>query len=145
MSLVADFARKLGTLDLELAIELGVQETVALVGPNGAGKSTLLRVLAGLLAVDRGRIELDGVLLDGGPGAGFVPPQERRVGYVFQDSLLFPGMTALDNVAFGPRSRGASRSEARTTAGHWLDRVGLGQLGAVRPAALSGGPAQRVA
>jgi molybdate transport system ATP-binding protein len=145
MSLVADFARQLGALDLELAVELGADETVALVGPNGAGKSTLLRVLAGLLAVDRGRIELDGVLLDGGAGAGFVPPQERRVGHVFQDSLLFPGMTALDNVAFGPRSRGASRPEARAIAASWLDRVGLGQLRDARPAALSGGQAQRVA
>ncbi|MDA0932491.1 MAG: ABC transporter ATP-binding protein [Planctomycetota bacterium] len=145
MRLRADIERRIGTLDLRVALDLGPDETVALVGPNGAGKTTLLRVLAGLLGVDRGKVQLGDTVLDAGPGAAFVPPQERRVGYVFQDHLLFPGMSVLDNVAFGPRSRRATRRDARSSAQTWLERVGLGDLAAARPAALSGGQAQRIA
>jgi len=145
MRLVADFERRLGSLDLHVRLDLGSDETVALVGPNGAGKTTCLRVLAGLLGIDRGQVEMAGVTLDAGPGGAFVSPQQRHVGYVFQDHLLFEGMDVLGNVAFGPRSRGASRREARAHAAQWLDRVGLGGLGDARPDALSGGQAQRVA
>jgi molybdate transport system ATP-binding protein len=131
------------TLDAELAIEAG--RTVAVVGPNGAGKSTLLRALAGLLALAAGRIELDGVVLDD-PGAGvYLPPEQRPVGVVFQDNLLFPHLDAVDNVAFGLQSRGVRRSEARRRAATWLQRVGLEGREHAKPRQLSGGQAQRVA
>jgi molybdate transport system ATP-binding protein len=87
----------------------------------------------------------------GGQGAGdarsdrWVAPEERRIGVVFQDYLLFPHLTAIDNVAFGPRRRGRGRAEARAIAAEWLDRVGLGDFGKRRPRQLSGGQAQRVA
>jgi molybdate transport system ATP-binding protein len=130
-------------LDVDLAVEPGA--VVAVLGPNGAGKTTALRVLAGLLALDGGHLRLDGRALDG-PGAGrTLPPEQRAVSVVFQDYLLFPHLSARDNVAFGLRARGASRPEARRQAGDWLDRFGLGEKAGEKPGRLSGGQAQRVA
>lgn len=138
--LSAEVGVRLGALDLDVTLEAGTDEVVAVVGPNGAGKTTLLRALAGLVRVDRGRIVLGDVVLDG------LPPERRPVAVVFQDGLLFPHLSALDNVAYGLRARGAARAGARRRAGEWLERVGL-DAGhhASRPAALSGGQAQRVA
>ncbi|MCB9915098.1 MAG: ABC transporter ATP-binding protein [Planctomycetes bacterium] len=146
MRLGADLALTRGALDLEACFEVAAGETVALVGPNGAGKTTCLWALAGLLRVDRGRIALGERVLDSGPGGAFVPPEARGVGLVFQDHLLFAHLDARDNVAYGPRSRGVARREARARATQWLARVGLdASLHAARPAQLSGGQAQRVA
>jgi molybdate transport system ATP-binding protein len=130
---------------LDVALDVQPGEVVAVLGPNGAGKSTALRALAGLLPLSRGRIELDGRLLaDAGTGV-HRPPHERGIGVVFQDYLLFPHLTLLDNVAFGPAARGVPRAAARATAASWLDRVGLADLADSRPRAVSGGQAQRVA
>jgi molybdate transport system ATP-binding protein len=131
------------TLQLPLTVEPG--EVVVLLGPNGAGKSTALRALAGLLALDAGRIVLDDrVLAD--PEAGLHEPAHRRpIGVVFQDYLLFPHLSVLDNVAFGPHARGVGRSEARRRALGWLERVGIADLAPARPRSVSGGQAQRVA
>jgi molybdate transport system ATP-binding protein len=145
VTLEARLVRTLGRFELDVELEAKPGEVVALLGPNGAGKSTAFRCLAGLLPLDGGRITLDGAPLDD-PGADvFVPPDERPVGVVFQDYLLFPNLTALENVAFGLRARGLARSEARARAGSWLERVGLGDHAGHRPRALSGGQAQRVA
>jgi molybdate transport system ATP-binding protein len=145
MSLHATIVRQLGSfrLDLTLAVEPG--ETVAILGPNGSGKSTLFRCLSGLLPIDGGRIELDGVVLDDPATRTFVPPERRPVAVVFQDYLLFPNLNARDNVAFGLRTRDVAKAQARETAMAWLERVGLADHAAHRPAALSGGQAQRVA
>lgn len=129
-------------LDVELTIAPG--EVVAVLGPNGAGKTTALRALAGLLAIDDGHIRLDEETWDLPPSV-YVPAEHRRVGVVFQDYLLFNHLTALDNVAFGLRARGAARADARATARAWLDKVGLDGQRNARPRALSGGQAQRVA
>ncbi|RKT54325.1 ABC transporter ATP-binding protein [Saccharothrix australiensis] len=129
-------------LDLDLTVAPG--EVVALLGPNGAGKTTALRALAGLLPLTAGHIDLDGVPWDEPPGA-FVPPERRPIGVVFQDYLLFNHLTALENVAFGPRARGTRRAAARAIARDWLDRVGLAEHAHAKPRALSGGQAQRVA
>ena len=74
-----------------------------------------------------------------------MPPHARPVGVVFQDYLLFPHLTVLDNVAFGPLARGVGRAEARRRATDWLDRIGIADLAAARPRSISGGQAQRVA
>jgi molybdate transport system ATP-binding protein len=131
------------TLDADLAIH--DREVVALVGPNGAGKTTLLRALAGLVAIDEGLIRIGDTVVDGPARARFVPPEQRSVGVVFQDYLLFPHLTALDNVAFGLQARGARKRVARERAAEWLARVGLADRAGARPAHLSGGEAQRVA
>jgi molybdate transport system ATP-binding protein len=131
------------TLDIALAAEDG--EVVALLGPNGAGKTTALRALAGLLALDDGHIVLDERRLDDPAARAFTAPEHRRIGVVFQDYLLFPHLSALENVAFGPRCRRVPRAEARRRASEWLDRVGLAEHARKRPRQLSGGQAQRVA
>ena len=145
MSLDASVHVTLGALDLRVDIRVADGEVVAVLGPNGAGKTTLLRALAGLLPLDNGRVALDGVVLDDVASGTFIPPEQRPIGVVFPDYLLFPHLTALDNVAFGLRCRAHSRREARERAQEWLRRVGLDDLATARPAQLSGGQAQRVA
>lgn len=145
MSLRASCRLSRGSLSLDVDLQVGANETVALVGPNGAGKTTLLHAIAGLLHVDHGRIEFGGEVVDGGPSGAFVPPERRGVGCLFQEHRLFPHLTALDNVAFGLRARGVGRAAARVTALEWLRRVGVAEHAASLPRALSGGQAQRVA
>ncbi len=145
MTLEADVGLQIGALDLAVQISAADGETVAVLGPNGAGKTTLLRALAGLLRLDRGRVVIDGATVDDAEARRFVVPERRPVGVVFQDYLLFPHLSARENVAFGLRARGTSRSEARRRADEWLERVGLADHAAAKPSALSGGQAQRVA
>ena len=131
------------TLDVSLSIPSG--RTVALLGPNGAGKSTVVAAIAGLLPLNDGYITLDGRTLDN-PAAGvLLPPEERGVGVVFQDYVLFPHMTVVENVEFGLRSRKVPRRSAHEQATRWLGRFGLDDLSDRRPRDLSGGQAQRVA
>jgi molybdate transport system ATP-binding protein len=137
VSLSAHVVLDRGPLAVDVALEAAAGEVVALLGPNGAGKSTVLAALAGLVA-HRGRVILDGEALDGRP------PEQRPVGVVFQDLLLFPHLSAADNVAFGLRARGMGRSLARQRAGEWLTRLGITD-GRRRPRQLSGGQAQLVA
>lgn len=144
MSLRAEVRVAVGDFTLDVGIEAPAGEVTVVVGPNGAGKTTLLRVIAGTLAVDAGSVTLDGRVLDAPPRT-FVPPEQRRMGVVHQDHLLFAHLNALDNVAFGPRCSGASLGEARVLARAWLERLGVGEQSSLRPAALSGGQAQRVA
>lgn len=145
MTLEIDLSVRRGSLDLDIALTVERGELVAVLGPNGAGKSTLLRCLAGLLAIDRGSIRLEDSTLDDPAGDVFVPPEQRPIGVVFQDYLLFPNLTVLENVAFGLRARGVGRAEARRRSTDWIERVGLGAYAGARPGAISGGQAQRVA
>lgn len=131
--------------DVDLHLDIG--ERLAVLGPNGAGKSTLLSILAGTLRPDHGRAELDGEVLfdvDGRRGQ-WQPPHARRVALLAQDPLLFPNLTVLDNVAFGPRASRTPRSAAYGTARRWLRRVDADDLADRKPGQLSGGQAQRVA
>lgn len=145
MSLDADVATSAGNFELSVRLCAPAGSVVAVLGPNGAGKSTLLRVLAGLTALQAGIVSLDGHILDD-PAAGiFVPPEQRGVGVVFQDYLLFDHLSVLENIAFGPRSAGIGKAAARTIAASWLERVGLSDRSSAKPRQLSGGQAQRVA
>ena len=130
-------------LRLDLVIPAGT--TVALLGPNGAGKSTAVAAIAGLLPIDAGLITLNGVVLDDPRSDVFVPADERSVGVVFQDYLLFPHLSVLENVAFGLRTRRMPREQALARTRNWLERLGLGSLERRKPGDLSGGQAQRVA
>src|SRR2546429_6670711 len=138
MSLVARIRLQRNGFRLDAEFEVAGGEVVALLGPNGAGKTTVLRVLAGLVPA-AGEVRLDGADLAG------VPVEKRRVGLVFQDYLLFPHLSTVDNVAFGLRCQGIGRHAARVAAGEWLTRMGIGELADARPDTLSGGQAQRVA
>ncbi len=139
----ADIRLQRGSLRLAVSLAVEPGEVVALVGPNGAGKTTTLRALAGLLRPGAGTVRLGDRILDG-PDV-HVPVERRPVAVVFQDYLLFPHLTVLDNVAFGLRTAGRARSAARQQAADWLQRFGIADLAASRPGALSGGQAQRVA
>jgi len=130
-------------LDIRLHIEPG--EVVALLGPNGAGKTTALRALAGLQPLTGGHITLGGKDIDRPDSRVWTPTERRPIGVVFQDYLLFPHLSALDNIAFGPRRHGVDRRTARERAKDWLARVGLSEHARAKPRHLSGGQAQRVA
>jgi len=124
-----------------LSLRVTRGETVALLGPSGCGKTTLLRLIAGFEAPDSGSV----VVADRTVSSPtvFVPPEERRIGFVFQDYALFPHLDVLGNVAFGLRQRsvGARRERAREV----LDLVGLTVFARRYPGQLSGGQQQRVA
>ena len=134
------------TLDLAIQVDdrLELTHTVtpgtvlAVIGPNGAGKTTLLHALAGLTPA-AGKISLNGRDLTR------LPPQGRNTGLVFQNQLLFPHLTATDNIAFGCRTHGATKTAARATAAEWLTRFAIAGLAHRKPRQLSGGQAQRVA
>jgi molybdate transport system ATP-binding protein len=145
MTLEARVEVSLGTLRLDVSLDAAAHETVVVLGPNGAGKTTLLRTLAGLEALDAGRVAVDGAVLDDPVARAWVPAERRPIGFVFQDHALFPHLSALDNVAFGLRARGVRRPDARRRALTWLERVGVAGHATARPRALSGGQAQRVA
>lgn len=129
-------------LDLTLrlrAFELGVAldvdgGAVALVGPSGSGKTTVLRAIAGLTRPDRGRVQLGREAWFDSARSVDLPPEERSVGFVFQDYALFPHLTVEQNVAFGGKARVRDL----------LERFGIAHLAAARPARLSGGERQRV-
>jgi molybdate transport system ATP-binding protein len=127
-------------LDVELTFGRGV---TILAGPSGAGKTTLLRIVAGLTTPDRGRVALEGRVLD--DGRMHVPAFRRDVAFVFQEYALFPHLDVLENIAFGLAARGVPSGSRRKIASRWLTRVGLEDLSRARPASLSGGERQRVA
>ena len=130
----------LDTVDLN--IEQG--EVVVLIGPSGSGKSTLLRCINALETINGGDLLVDGISVRGGKDK--VLAIRRIAGMVFQQFNLFPQLTALENVAFGPRQvRGLSRAEAERQAAELLAKVGLADRMGNHPSELSGGQQQRVA
>ncbi len=134
-----------GEFSLDVELRARPSELLAVVGPNGAGKTTLLRAIAGLEPIRAGQVVLGDQTVDDPHTRRFVPPEKRRVGFVFQDRRLLPALSVLDNVAFGARARGRRRDEARSVAREWLERLGIAALAARRPRDLSGGEAQRAA
>jgi molybdate transport system ATP-binding protein len=137
-----EIMKRLPEFTLEVAWSAG-DGVAVLFGPSGAGKTLTLQCLAGLIRPDAGRIVVDDrVLFDSAAGVD-LPPQHRRVGYVFQGYALFPHLTVGQNVAFGLRDR--PRAERQRRAAEVMERLGLGGLEHRRPGELSGGQRQRVA
>ena len=128
--------------DIDLTLE--EKEVVVIVGPSGSGKSTLLRCINGLEVITSGELIVNGISLP--ENYQQIREIRKEVGMVFQLFYLFPHMTAMENVAFGPRKvRGTSKSEAREIARDILEKVGLGDRASHYPSELSGGQQQRVA
>ncbi|MEC7378869.1 MAG: ABC transporter ATP-binding protein [Pseudomonadota bacterium] len=125
----------------EINLEIGTGEIVCVLGPSGSGKSTLLRLIAGLESVQQGSLMLDGVVL--ADAQHNPPPEQRAVGLVFQDHVLFPHQTVAENVAFG--LSGMQSKERDHTIALQLANVGISTLADRYPHTLSGGQQQRVA
>jgi molybdate transport system ATP-binding protein len=130
---------------LDVTIEIGPGQSAALLGPNGAGKSTAVSALAGLTPLDGGRIRLGDRILDDPDDRLFVAPVGRNIGVVFQDYLLFPHLTAAENIGFGLRHSRVGKAPTRKKVETMLDSLGLTDLANRKPHQLSGGEAQRVA
>jgi molybdate transport system ATP-binding protein len=135
--------RRIGEFDLDVAftMESGIS---VLFGPSGAGKSLTLALIAGLIRPDAGTVLINGRVVTDCARRIHVSTQERRIGMVFQDGMLLPHRSVLDNVALAVR-QGDGRRERRAIARSWLERVGAEGVVDRRPGSLSGGQRQRVA
>lgn len=150
MWLDLDIRRHLQAEGQQFQLQVTLQCTqphVVLFGPSGAGKSLTLRAIAGLLKPDDGHVRLHDRLLFDSASRINLPPQQRRIGYVFQDYALFPHLTVRQNVAFGlhkgwlnPRRRGHE-----TQVEHWLEALRIEHLAQMYPHQISGGQRQRTA
>jgi molybdate transport system ATP-binding protein len=143
--LEADIQLLQSRLDLDAAFTVASGEVLALLGPNGSGKSTILRALTGLLPLAGGRVALDGTVLEDPAERVKIPPEKRPIGLMFQDYLLFPHLSAVENVAFGLRAKGTDKKAAREKAAQTMARLGLDGLAEAKPGSMSGGQQQRVA
>lgn len=132
-----------GVAEIDVALAAGPGEVIGVLGPNGGGKTSTVLALAGVLPLASGHVRVGDAVWD--DGRRRVPPDRRRVGLMLADGLLFPHLRAVDNVAFGPRSRGVDREGARRRALDELDRVGLADRAQARPRELSSGQQARVA
>src|SRR2546423_13559650 len=133
MLLETEIEVRRGDVTVAAAFAAGGRETVALLGPNGAGKTTIVETIAGLVPVDRGRILLDSEPIHD------LPPEQRPIGIAFQDGVLFPHLSVLENVAFPVRARGARSRAARAHALDLLGRLAPGIEPGAKPTTLSGG------
>lgn len=140
MSLSLEIEKKLGDFRLNVAFE-AENGVLALLGASGCGKSMTLKCIAGIVTPDRGKIVLDGVTLYDSEQRINLPPQRRRVGYLFQQYALFPNMTVEQNIAVGVRQR----EKAKQKAAEMIEKMRLSGLERLKPHQLSGGQQQRTA
>ena len=132
-----------GTLDLDVDLRAEPGQVIGVLGPNGGGKTSTVLALAGVLGLESGHIRVGAESWD--ENGRRLSPEARHVGLMLADPLLFPHLRAVDNVAYGPRSRGVARGTARERALAELDRVGLAGQAHAKPRELSSGQAARVA
>ena len=140
MSLLVEIEKQLGDFHLNVAFE-SENKVLALLGASGCGKSMTLKCIAGICRPDRGRIVLNGKTLFDSEQKIDLPPQKRRVGYLFQQYALFPNMTVEQNIAAGVRDK----KQSKTIVADMIRRMRLEGHEKLRPHQLSGGQQQRVA
>ena len=136
-------AKRLGSFEIDAEFSCATDGIVALFGRSGAGKTSLVNMLAGLSRPDSGRIEIEGVTVFDSSRGLDLPPERRRIGYVFQEGRLFPHLTLRGNLTYGLRR--APAAERRIQLDQIVDLLGLEALLGRRPHDLSGGEKQRVA
>jgi molybdate transport system ATP-binding protein len=136
--------KKLGSFMLDVKLETPESGVTALFGRSGMGKTSLINALAGLLRPDRGRIVVGGTTLFDSERGIDLPPEKRRLGYVFQEARLFPHYSVRGNLLYGAKSGGA-KDRAGPNFDAVVDLLGIKDMLARRPADLSGGEKQRVA
>ncbi len=134
MSLTVDIQKQLGAFSLDVSFEANPDEVLALLGASGCGKSMTLKCIAGVEKPDRGRIVLNGRTLFDAEKHINLPPQKRRVGYLFQQYALFPNMTVYQNVCAGAKGR----ADAKQVVEEKLEALHLTGLEHKRPRELSG-------
>lgn len=145
VALQAQVRVRRGDFVLDAALQVRRGEILAILGPNGSGKSTLLGALAGLIPLESGTVAVAGRTISDTDRGTAVPPEHRGVGLLGQEPLLFPHLSAIENVAFGRQSQGMRRPDARAEADGWLAAVGLDGFENRKSSQLSGGQQQRVA
>lgn len=141
--LAVEVRKALGDLTLEASFSRQGPGVTALFGPSGAGKTSLVNLVAGLLRPDQGRIAVNGLVLFDSAAGVDLPPERRRIGYIFQEGRLFPHLSVLGNLRYGQRLAPAGQTWAEMD--QVVELLGIGHLLQRRPARLSGGEKQRVA
>jgi len=127
------------SFDLHVSLHFPKSLLTVVLGPSGCGKTTMLDLASGFLRPK------SGVILEGDRDVTTSPPNKRRIGVVFQDYALFPHLSVMDNVAYGPLMRGFGRRRARSIANHYLGITDMRSAASRKPSSLSGGEKQRVA
>jgi len=140
LNMQCTFARAQFTLHADISV--ASREVLAITGSNGSGKTTALLLIAGLLNISSGRIELDRQICDGDT---FLQPEDRHVGMLFQNGALFPHLSVSQNIIFGLRARGVRKDEALSLATRTMEKLDIHTFAKKRPHELSGGQQQRVA
>jgi len=130
-------------LDVEITVNPG--EVLVLMGENGAGKSMTLNIISGIIPPDAGFIRLDGTVYFDPGNRIHVPVEDRGIGYIFQNTAVFPHMTVRENIAFGLRARHAPQDTVASRVDYWLRVMNLSNLAGIKAGMLSGGQKQRVA
>ncbi len=143
--LEADLHKQLRDFSLDLKIQAKPAEILVLMGENGAGKSTVLNILSGLLAPDAGSIRLNGRDLYKSAAGICVPVESRHIGYVLQNSAVFPHLSVSENVAYGMKARHMQKDHIAEQVDHWMGLVDIRNLTDIKAGKLSGGQKQRVA
>jgi molybdate transport system ATP-binding protein len=141
----ATIQKKLRDFSLDISIHAGPGEIFVLMGENGAGKSTILNIISGLVQPDSGSIRLKNTVLFDLDNRVDVPAENRHIGYVFQNSIVFPHFSVRDNIAFGLRARHKSSVFIKECVEHWMRTMDIEDLADVKARNLSGGQKQRVA
>jgi ABC-type sulfate/molybdate transport systems ATPase subunit len=143
--LTAQLEKKLRDFNLKIDLTVNKGEVLVLLGTNGSGKSTVLNLLSGLLVPDHGEINLNGRSMFSSEGSVFCPPEERQIGYVFQNYALFPHMSVFDNIAYGLKMRKMQKEKIQKEIQAILEDLDIAHVRDERVTNLSGGQRQRVA
>lgn len=136
---------QIGSMRIDIDLDVGAGEVVGVVGPNGAGKTSWLRCLAGFIRLNSGSISCDDTVWDDPTTSRWVPPELRGIGMVFQQPALFGHLSVRENIAFPLRARGAQAAQIGDKVDDYIERFQLERYSQYRPQQLSGGEQQRVA